>query len=202
MLNPFIHGPQTYSFRSFTSPDSYPRTIYIATINQLKNLIFWYHTSYQESRCNVSLNTGLVMLCYAVLDAAKGPDSRDYLLLCISCWQELYVCFPIFRDITQAFLSMAMEKEVISGREGETLMAEIRRRGQHHDPESQPPSFISDFKLAMTTPAQAGVNVIARKFEGLVLLDEYTTGGMVPEEVTEEEDEKERIVEKMEEQDE
>lgn len=152
--------------------------IYFATVKQLKQLVFWHFSYHPESNFNQSLNIGLVLLCYAVLDPMKGNDSSDCLLLCISCWQRLYLCFPIFRDITQGFLSMALGKDIIRGHKGLAIMVELRRQGQHHDQHSRAPNFVCDFKLAMTTPSLAQVDNMAQKIEGLVLLDEFTTRDM------------------------
>ena len=160
--------------RSFTSPDSFPKEIYAATINQLKQLTFWYHSQYKEAQFTALFNTGLVMLSNALLNGLTSANWHEFFSLCVRCWQDLYVCYPIFHDIAQGFLTMALKNGLISGPEGENIMGELRRRGRHHNTADEATvTFISDFKLAMTSPGEAKIDVMARKFNELVLSNQF-----------------------------
>ena len=102
---------------------------------------------------------------------------QAYFFLCVLCWENLYVSYPIFEDILKASLSMAMRHNAISGAEAPRLMQDFKQRGNHHeDPVSRASvDFIADFDLAMSAPEQALVNNLAEQFEELALLNDLIT---------------------------
>jgi len=57
---------------------------------------------------------------------------RSYFLLCIRCWQDMYTCYPIFRDVVRAHLAQALQGKALSPAEARSYAAELDRRGAHH----------------------------------------------------------------------
>src|SRR3569833_1885438 len=110
----------------------------------------------------------------------SDPDWRLYLLLCIRAWLQLYLTYPIYSDVTQAFLAMAMRNGIVPTSHANEVMACFKQAGKHHERSEQPIStFIIDFSLAPVDPQNARICAIAETFEDMVIFDEFTTGDYV-----------------------
>lgn len=57
---------------------------------------------------------------------------RSYFLLCVRCWQDMYTCYPIFRDVVRAHLAQALQGNALSPAEVRRHVAELDQRGAHH----------------------------------------------------------------------
>ncbi|PCD28602.1 hypothetical protein AU210_011161 [Fusarium oxysporum f. sp. radicis-cucumerinum] len=152
--------------------DSHPKAIYAASINQLKDLVFSYRANYPEASFTSYFNPGLFTLSLALLEDLQDPLWRYYFYICVRCWQNLYFCYPVFRDVAKAFLSMAMQKEAIAARETQELLQEIEQSAQHHAAANEAfTSFIFDPVFSITSEAQ--VHAMADRFEEMVLFNEF-----------------------------
>ncbi|CAG7559863.1 unnamed protein product [Fusarium equiseti] len=171
ILRPFIASPRSVQFVSLTSADSHPKAVYTASVNQLKDLVFIYRARYAEADFTSFFNTGLFTLSLALLEDIKDPSWQHYFYLCLRCWQDLYICYPIFRDVAKAFLSMAMEKSAISAQEAQRLLRGIEQSGEHHAaPAEAFTSFL--FDPGSNRASEAQVHSMADRFEEMVVFDE------------------------------
>ncbi|CAK7231431.1 hypothetical protein SCUCBS95973_007914 [Sporothrix curviconia] len=103
-------------------------------------------------------------------DAQDKKMLRLYFLLCVRAWTDLYMCFPTFSDFTQAFLSLAMEAEILTGTEAQSSLARLRANGRHHDTAQDTPINVLsliDFDLSLSRPEEASVNSLAQRFNDL-----------------------------------
>ncbi|EXL70934.1 hypothetical protein FOPG_13303 [Fusarium oxysporum f. sp. conglutinans race 2 54008] len=152
--------------------DSHPKAIYAASINQLKDPVFSYRANYPEASFTSYFNPGLFTLSLALLEDLQDPLWRYYFYICVRCWQNLYFCYPVFRDVAKAFLSMAMQKDAIAAREAQELLQEIEQSAQHHAAANEAfTSFIFDPVFSITSEAQ--VHAMADRFEEMVLFNEF-----------------------------
>ncbi|CAG7561152.1 unnamed protein product [Fusarium equiseti] len=176
IFRPFTQTQQGYKLRSFNSQDSTPKTIFAASLNQMKRLVLLYRTQKMPNSYMPYINISLIHIANTI--CKEGPHditSKFYFLLCIRYWQHLYVGYPIFSHVIQAFLTMAINNGLMSNREAKTLMADVLAGGKHHElaHEGIQTNFIVDFDLAMTNPDEAGVQAVAQKFEEVALFDEF-----------------------------
>lgn len=127
------------------------------------------------------LNAGLLAILSALIsNESDAPEWWFYFMLCMRIYKELYVCFPIYKDITQGFLAMGLRNGVISSSEARELMEDLMKAGQHHKTVDQVTrSFTIDFDLALTDPDEAKAHNLAMKFDELALFDEVTSGDYV-----------------------
>ncbi|EWY84386.1 hypothetical protein FOYG_11846 [Fusarium oxysporum NRRL 32931] len=152
--------------------DSHPKAIYAASINQLKDLVFSYRANYPEASFTSYFNPRLFTLSLALLEDLQDPLWRYYFYICVRCWQDLYFCYPVFRDVTKAFLSMAMQKDAIPARETQELLQEIQQSAQQSAAANEAfTSFIFDPVFSITSEAQ--VHAMADRFEEMVLFNEF-----------------------------
>ena len=176
IFRPFVQTQQDYRLRSFNSQDCTPKTISAASMNQMKRLALLYRTQKMPNSYMPYINISLVHIANTICkETPHDLTSKFYFLLCIRYWQHLYVGYPFFSHVVQAFLTMAINNGLMSNREAKTLMAEVLTGGKHHElaHEGIQTNFIVDFDLAMTNPDEAGVQAVAQKFEEVALFDEF-----------------------------
>lgn len=186
IFRPFTSGskPETtqtgHRLTSFLSFDSSANAVSSASINQLKHTISDYYFFYPQELHTVLFNAGLVQLADASLKDQDDVNWRLYFFLCVRCWQELYVSYPIFSDILHAYLSMALRNGMLTTREAKTISSELKRRGSHHtDARKSTTNFLADFDLALSQPEEAAAHALAERFDELALFVELTKGDYI-----------------------
>lgn len=164
--------------RSLAAEDSQPKAIYTASVNQLKALVVRY---FLQDGIAVSVWVGpafLVLVSALLRDGgAADPSNRLYLLLCIRCCSNLHTAYPVFHDVTRAYLSMALDSRAISSDEAQSLSAFLQGQGEHHaDLKEAVSSAFVDPVLALTAPERAGARSLAETLEDNQMFEEFTTG--------------------------
>jgi hypothetical protein len=53
--------------------------------------------------------------------------------LCIRAWLQLYLTYPVYLGITQAFLVMAMRRDLVSAVDANDIMTQFCHSGRYHD---------------------------------------------------------------------
>lgn len=184
LFHPFIQPGSLKSssrLRSFAALDSNPKAIYGVSVNQLKQLLLWCYVQHGK-RISIYMNPIFLTLVSALLNSSIPSSSSprqesQWFMLCIRCCADLYISYPIFSGLAQAFLAMALKREAISGADASALLARVKQRGAHHTAaEEAVVACFSDQDLADTAPDQAGANKIGRAFEELSVFDEFTRG--------------------------
>ncbi|KAF6821119.1 C6 transcription factor [Colletotrichum plurivorum] len=175
LFRPFTSTPETDCLMSFASTDSHSKQIYAASVNQLRDIILTHWTSCSGSFFTPFMNSGLFTLSLALLEDRGDPQWRSYFLLCIRCCRDLYASYPVFRNIVQAFLSMAMQKDALTAHESKEIMEWVEDNGCHNAKGIESfTTFIFDPTSAAASESQ--INAMALKFDEMILLDEFTTG--------------------------
>ena len=216
--------------------DSSPETVFVASVQQLKNLVYIYLSNLPRIPLSGFFNAAFVLVGHTMIQGYKHkhrvstPSSRlsissqsserltvatavsdtnnsyvideddddekmeivqqtpgevaddkkmlrMYFLLCVRAWTDLYMCFPTFSEFTQAFLSMAMEAEIMTGAEAQSSLARLRANGRHHDDELSKPAGVSsliDFDRSLRNPEGASVNTLTQQFNDLATFRELT----------------------------
>ncbi|KAF6797615.1 C6 transcription factor [Colletotrichum musicola] len=174
IFRPFTSTRETDRLMSFTSMDSHPKQIHAASINQLREIILNYQTYAAGSSFTSYINPGVLTVSLALLEDRSDPQWRSYFLLCVRCWRDLYASYPVFRNIVQAFLSMAMQKDAFTAHESKEIMEWVEGNGRHHAKGTESfTTFIFDPTSAAASESQ--INSMALKFDEMILLDEFTT---------------------------
>ncbi|CAK7210663.1 hypothetical protein SBRCBS47491_000851 [Sporothrix bragantina] len=131
------------------------------------------------------------IVCQSPQESAQDKKMlRLYFLLCVRAWTDLYICFPTFSEFTQAFLSMAMEAEILTGAEAQSSLTRLRANGRHHEGSQDKPINVSsliDFDKSLSRPEEASVNTLAQRFNDLATFSELTNAedfvAVLPDEV-------------------
>lgn len=153
-------------------------------MNQLKRLLLSCLLDHPRTLCSTLPDAAILHLVGAVLTNRDDPDWRFYFALSIRIYQDLYVCFPIYKHIVQGFLAMAMENDAITVSEARNIIEQFEEKGKHHKTsERVVGSFTIDFDLALTKPDDAKAHTLALKFHELSIFDQFTSGEFVNQEV-------------------
>ncbi|KAK5994307.1 hypothetical protein PT974_04780 [Cladobotryum mycophilum] len=166
IFRPFLQTEKYHRLISFASKDSSPRAVFSASVNQLKRLAVIYRSKHISTTYMPYVNGSLVHIADTVLKDKTDPNWKYYFMLCIRCWQQLYIGHPIFGDIARASLSMATKNDRITKDEANILLAELQELGYHHRFAQSviTTSIIVDYDLAMTNRDEARVRTLAISF--------------------------------------
>ncbi|KAG7421801.1 hypothetical protein Forpe1208_v000184 [Fusarium oxysporum f. sp. rapae] len=89
IFRPFAQGHQSYTLQSFSSPDSTPKTIFSASLNQLKRLALLYRTQQMPNSYMPYINISLIHIANTICKETNDPTAKFYFFLCIRYWQHL-----------------------------------------------------------------------------------------------------------------
>lgn len=118
------------------------------------------------------INAATIHISHAIMQDLT--DWHFCFRLCMQFWKEAYVCSRAMLNLVEASLSLAMQQRLITGQEAKVMADEVRQMGQHHNtPEAAIASAVLDLNLAMSDPDRAKMNVIASRFEELIMFDEF-----------------------------
>ncbi|KAI9152237.1 Notoamide biosynthesis transcriptional activator notL' [Paramyrothecium foliicola] len=180
ILLPILESSGQFRLPSFSSGDSTPQAAFTASMNQMKRLILRYRLDHAHAICSTHANFGLLQVSNAKPTVLHDSDWRFYFSLCLNYYQDLYVRYPVYKDVLQGFLAKAMDEEMLSSREASAFMNSMRKIGAHHEALHQATAlFTIDFNMAMTEPDKAQANALARKFDELAIFYEVTEGDYV-----------------------
>ena len=112
-----------------------------------------------------------------MLDDPIDPEWRFYLLLCLLCFQELYVRFPVYKTVVQGLLAITMRNGLMTSAEAQEIMERFPLIGRHHQVSDEVNvAFTCDFRLALTAPDNAKLDALVQEFNELAVFDQYTWG--------------------------
>ena len=82
--------------------------------------------------CSVFPHIALFHVIKSMLSDETSLEWRFYFKLCIQSFEDLYSLFPVFRTISEGFVSRAIQKDRISGGKARELLERLKKRGRHH----------------------------------------------------------------------
>lgn len=115
-----------------------------------------------------------------VKNSAEDPEWYFYFRLCFGFWKGAYTRFPVVYHMVQAILAFAIQTGAITGAEASIMMEELSSVGRHHEaPEATISSALIDLELTMEHPENANIDAIARRFDELVIFDDFVDGNLL-----------------------
>ncbi|OTB08659.1 hypothetical protein M426DRAFT_159274 [Hypoxylon sp. CI-4A] len=175
IFRPFIKKPveQRPRLKTFIAWDSSPDTVYGASVNQLKRLVFDYRTNYETSAYSILWHTGLLYLANAMLDS-EDPQLRSYFLLCVYGYERLKRPYRVSKVIVRGLLSMMLRDTDMTGEEARKIMTELGGGWVTRDiDEKIRATFMVDLNLAAKDPEQAKVENMADEFDNMALFQDF-----------------------------
>ncbi|KAI9170621.1 pantothenate transporter liz1 [Paramyrothecium foliicola] len=163
-----------YTGGVFTSLYSSPEAVFHASIAQLKRiLLLRLRQPAYKIYCSM-YSLAILTVSSAVINEQADPASRFYFLLCARHCEELYIRYPVYKDILEGFLALAIGSSVISTTEAMTILNALRAYASHHEPKGETAgSFTIDFKSALEDRQTASAQALAQKFNDLTIFEQF-----------------------------
>ncbi|KAK0387840.1 hypothetical protein NLU13_4085 [Sarocladium strictum] len=178
LFYPFQVSANNSRIRSLSSIDAYPSSIYNASLNQLKHLVYGYYAREQRLATQCWFNTAILRVSTEIVkNSASDPDWFFYFRLCFKFWKDAYICYRPFRHIAQANLAAALEYGVLTSDTATAMIEEITALGQHHVAVDEAEiGGLFDVNRGPQSIENSKIASFAKRFEELRLFDELTTG--------------------------
>jgi hypothetical protein len=178
LFQPFQNSAEELRLRSFSSIDATPSVIYMASLNQLKRLVYAHHIRNPPLPTKCWFNTAVLRVSTEVLkNATYDSDWYFYFRLCLAFWKNAYVGHRSFLLIARANLAAALQFGALRGSVASEMEEEVNAAGKHHEASDEAViSGLLDPGLAIDDLQGAQMVAFARRLDELILFDELTTG--------------------------
>jgi hypothetical protein len=174
IFRPFVQSPEHFRLKTFSASGT-PEAVYKASVNQLKQLIIRYRSSYESSTYTILWHTALTYVANAaMLDADEDPQWRMYFLLCIYGYETLRRPFRISEAIGRGLLTMMLRDRHITSEDAREILRQLEERGLNNRSEDIRATFMGDLMLALKHPERATVEHLAGDFDDMALINEFT----------------------------
>ncbi|KAK7952546.1 uncharacterized protein PG986_008274 [Apiospora aurea] len=176
VFRPFQRRPHDYKMESFASPDSFPTTAFVASLNQLKRLLVLTHLHHSPDDRSPFLASALVQLFCGILKNVNDAEWKEYFDLCMMVGSQLFKWYHVFGPILQGTLAMGLRDGALTSKEALDLLRRYVSADMHDEPMEVIMSGAAstlDLDLVMTDPTDAMTESLARQFDELVLFSEF-----------------------------
>lgn len=190
LFRPYIAENEQHGYHAYVPESSSPRTIFAASVIQLKGmfyvsstepcsnsstaLLFKFAIDYTPAYWNLSLSGAMVFTVNAVLNDLEDPERKNYLAFCISMSQRLLQSYVYMIETIRAILAIATDKGVISSAEAICIDAEsvALQRAKYTN------RCKGGWVVAPTADDNVAGNIttLTERFETITLFGEFTEG--------------------------
>lgn len=190
LFRPYIAEEQQHGFRAYVPESSSPRTIFAASVMQLKGkpknpaadlaltvhvaLLFIFAIHYPPAYWNLAMTGTLVFTVNAVLNDLDDTERKNYLFFCISMSQRLLPSYVYMIETIRAILAIATDKGVITSSEAIRIDAEsVALQRQEYQNRSK-----GGWVVVPTADDNVigNINTLTERFETITLFSEFTEG--------------------------
>lgn len=176
VFRPFQHRPHGYKMGSFASPDSFPTTAFVASLNQMKRLAVLTHLHHPPIDRSPFLASVLVQIFCGLLKNVDDAEWKHYFKLCLMLGSQLFTWYNVLGPILQGTLAMGLRDGALTSKEAQDLLQKYVPADGHDEKMEammNGAAFTLDLDLVMTDPADAMTQSLARRFDDLVLFSEF-----------------------------
>ncbi|KAK8041951.1 hypothetical protein PG993_006474 [Apiospora rasikravindrae] len=176
VFRPFQRRPHGYKMGSFASPDSFPTTAFVASLNQLKHLLVLTHLHHSPAERSPFLASALVQLFCGILKNVDDAEWKQYFDLCLMMGSQLFTWYHVLGPILQGTLAMGLRDGALASKEALDLLQKYVSADMHDETMEaimNGAAFTLDLDLVMTDPTDAMTQSLARSFDDLVLFSEF-----------------------------
>ncbi|KAF2633415.1 hypothetical protein BU25DRAFT_444170 [Macroventuria anomochaeta] len=174
VFRPYIAEGQQHGFRAYVPQPSSPRTIFAASVMQLKGMLFMFAIQYAPAYWNLALSGAMVFTVNAVLNDTSDAERKNYLAFCISMGQRLLPSYVYMIETIRAILAIATDKGAITSAEAIRIDVESAalQRAEYTD------RCRGGWVVAPTVNdnVAGSINTLTDRFETITLFDEFTEG--------------------------
>ena len=176
IFRPFMQTTERHTrLKGFASESATPDTVYKASVQQLLRLTLVYLLRFPSSRYTFLWHTALLYVANAMLSpetAAGEANCRIWFQLCMEGYRSIAPSFPIVEGIVQGLLSMAMRARIVSPKEAEETIQQLRTGMLSGSAEIMKGGLMVDLDQSMRSPLTSQLGQLANQFDELLLFDE------------------------------
>ncbi|KAJ4345723.1 uncharacterized protein N0V89_011858 [Didymosphaeria variabile] len=186
LFRPFVTRERDDGFREFYEKHNSPEAIFSASVHQLKGIVVEYTSQHPSAAHHIYWATALLYVFNTIVKDRSDPFWRFYFWLCIHCYSQLFVCYPVVEGVVQSLLAIAVKYGAITRKDATRVMQEgfykdgagKRARSRLGGPqEKYPGSYKFDLDLAVRDRDAADVSTLVARFEDMDMFDEFTRLG-------------------------
>ncbi|KAF3034798.1 hypothetical protein E8E12_004363 [Didymella heteroderae] len=175
LFRPYIAEDKQHGFRAYVPEGSSPRTIFAASVRQLKGMLFMFTVQYAPAYWNLALSGAMVFTVNAVLNDLADQERKNYLYFCVSMSQRLLPSYTYMIETIRAILAIATDKGAITSIEAiniemESASLQRNRRTERSKGGWTVAPTINDNKAG-------AIDTLADRFETITLFNEFTEDG-------------------------
>ncbi|KAL1603916.1 hypothetical protein SLS60_005508 [Paraconiothyrium brasiliense] len=186
LFRPFITRERDDGFREFYQKHNSPEAIFASSIHQLKGIVVEYTSQHPSAAHHMYWATALLYVFNTIVKDRSDPYWRFYFWLCIHCYSQLFICYPVVEGVVQSLLAIAVKYGAISRKDATRVMQEgfykddagRRARSRRGRPEEKyKGSYKFDLDLAVRDRDASDVSALIARFEDMDMFDEFTRLG-------------------------
>ncbi|KAJ8115819.1 hypothetical protein OPT61_g2622 [Boeremia exigua] len=174
LFRPYIAEGEQHGLRAYVSESLSPRTIFAASVMQLKGILFSFAFQYTPAYWNLSLAGAMVFTVNAVLNDLGDTERKNYLTFFISMSQRLLPSYCYMIETIRAILAVAADKSAITGSEAIMIEAESAALQRARLTDRSKGGWV----VAPTAndKVTGNIDTLTERFETITLFNEFTEG--------------------------
>jgi hypothetical protein len=161
---------------TFSTTDSSPEQVFVASLEQLKRMAVEYRISQLSATHSILWHDALLYVANAVINDTRDPDWQFYFTMCLWGYIKLYPSFQVAGGILQSLLYLAISLERIDLQTARQILFHLRLRGGHHQVMDTTSATKVDLGLAVTDHDAAQAETLAKKMNDLELFEDFVEG--------------------------
>jgi hypothetical protein len=174
LFRPYIAEDKQHGFRTYVPEGSSPRTIFAASVMQLKGILFMFAIQYSPAYWNLALSGAMVFTVNAVLNDLEDQERKNYLYFCISMSQRLLPSYTYMIETIQAILAIATDRGAITSAEAISIEVESASLQRNRRTERSKGGWT--VAPTMNDNKAGAIDTLAERFETITLFNEFTEG--------------------------
>ncbi|KAJ4985949.1 hypothetical protein SVAN01_08531 [Stagonosporopsis vannaccii] len=172
LFRPYIAEGEQHGFRAYVAEAPSPRTIFAASVMQLKAIIFLFTMQYSPAYWNLAISGAMVFTVNAVLNDLGDKERKNYLTFCISMSQRLLPSYLYMIETIRAILAIAADKSAITGAEAIVIEAESAALQRAKRTDRSKGGWV--VAPTMNDKISGNIDTLTERFQTITLFSEFT----------------------------
>ncbi|KAF9701168.1 hypothetical protein EKO04_000294 [Ascochyta lentis] len=174
LFRPYIAPDEQHGFRAYVPESSSPKTIFAASVMQLKGILFAFAIQYTPAYWNLALSGAMVFTVNAVLNDLSDKERHNHLAFCISMSQRLLPSYIYMIETIRAILAIATDKGAITTSEAIRIEAESASMQRAKLVDRSKGGWV--VAPTLNDSVAGDINTLTERFETITLFSEFTEG--------------------------
>ncbi|KAH6968089.1 hypothetical protein DER45DRAFT_606824 [Fusarium avenaceum] len=173
LFRPLLHSElSSTSLRTFKTDNATPKTVYYASIRQLKRLLLSRRLEMGPEALSIFCQSCIIYVANAIIHGEDDQEEMHFFIhLCLAGLQELFLSYRVSGTVVKGIAAMAIGKGILEESQASQIRVRLGEIGQHRELGEKGSevmaSWILDLDLAVTDLVQAQGGKLAERFDGM-----------------------------------